>query len=121
MGEGVLLAFGRRSSPYWQDQKRMREEWVLVPTGEKEVEMGQLVGLAQTEPWLAATAAAHSSVHLSFLVVPFCFLHLDPIHRAACQSPYFIFTLFALLTSLLVKCLHSHPLYAFATSLSSSA
>ena len=28
-----------------------------------------------------------------------------------CQSPYFIFALFALLTSLLVKYLHSHPLY----------
>ena len=39
----------------------------------------------------------------------------------ACQSPYFIFALFALLTSLLVKYLHSHPLYTFATSLSSSA
>ena len=38
-----------------------------------------------------------------------------------CQSPYFIFALFALLTSLLVKCLHSHHLYAFATSLSSFA
>ena len=38
-----------------------------------------------------------------------------------CQSPYFIFALFALLTSLLIKCLHSHPLYAFTTSLSSSA
>ena len=41
----------------------------------------------------------------------------------ACQSPYFIFALFALLTSLLVKYLHSHPLYTFATfatSLSSS-
>ena len=33
---------------------------------------------------------------------------LDP---APCQSPYFIFALFALLTSLLVKYLHSHPLY----------
>ena len=38
-----------------------------------------------------------------------------------CQSPYFIFALFALLMSLLVKYLHSHPLYTFATSLSSSA
>ena len=43
------------------------------------------------------------------------------VEREVCQSPYFIFALFALLTSLLVKCLHSHPLYAFATSLSSSA
>ena len=82
VGEGVLLTFGRQSSPYWQDRKRMREEWVLVPTGEEEVEMGLLVGLVQTEPWPAAAAAAHSSVHLSFLVVPFCFLLLDPIHRA---------------------------------------
>ena len=40
---------------------------------------------------------------------------------ARCQSPYFIFALFALLTSLLVKYLHSHPLYTFATLLSSSA
>ena len=40
---------------------------------------------------------------------------------AICQSPYCIFALFALLTSLLVKYLHSHPLYTFATSLSSSA
>ena len=30
---------------------------------------------------------------------------------AVCQSPYFIFTLFALLMSLLVKYSHSHPLY----------
>ena len=30
---------------------------------------------------------------------------------APCQSPYFIFALFALLTSLLVKYSHSHPLY----------
>ena len=81
--EGVLLAFGRQSSPYWQDRKRMREEWVLVPTGEKEVEMGQLVGWVQIEPWLAAAAAAHFSVHPFFLVIPFCFLHPSPIHRAA--------------------------------------
>ena len=59
------------------------EEWVLVPTGEKEVETGQLVGWVQIEPWLAAAAAAHFSVHPSFLVVPFCFLHPSPIHRAA--------------------------------------
>ena len=38
-----------------------------------------------------------------------------------CQSPYFIFALFALLTSLLIEYLHFHPLYTFATSLSSSA
>ena len=83
VGEGVLLAFGQRSSPYWQDWKRMREEWVLVPTGEEEGEMGLLVGLVQTEPWPAAAVAAHSSALLAFLVVPFCYLHLSPIHRAA--------------------------------------
>ena len=98
---------------------------MLVPTGEEEAETDQLVDLVQTELWPAAAVAAHSSVRLSFLDVPFCFLLPDPIHRTAaagiCQSPYFIFALFALLTSLLVKCLHSHPLYAFATSLSSSA
>ena len=46
---------------------------------------------------------------------------LDLSSEEECQSPYFIFALFALLTSLLVKCLHSHPLYTFATSLSSFA
>ena len=61
----------------------MREEWVLVPTGEEEVETGQLVGWVQIEPWLAAAAAAHFSVHPSFLVVPFYFLHPSPIHRTA--------------------------------------
>ena len=81
--EGVLLAFGWQSSPYWQDRKHMREEWVLVPTGEKEVETGQLVGWVQIEPWLAAAAAAHFSVHPSFLIIPFCFLHPSPIHHAA--------------------------------------
>ena len=57
---------------------------MLEPTGEKEAGTGQLVGLVQVaEPWLAAAVAAHSSVHLAFLVVPFCFLHPGPIHRAA--------------------------------------
>ena len=59
------------------------EEWVLVPTGEEEAGTGQLVGLVQTEPWPAAAAAAHSSVHLSFLVVLSCFLLLSPIHHTA--------------------------------------
>ena len=44
--------------------------------------MGQL-GLAQTEPWLAAAVVAHSSALLAFLVVPFCYLHPSPNHRAA--------------------------------------
>ena len=56
---------------------------MLVPTGEEEVETGQLVGWVQIELWLAAAAAAHSFVHPSFLIVPFCFLHPNPIHRAA--------------------------------------
>ena len=56
---------------------------MLVPIGEEEAGMGQLVGLVQIEPWPAAAAAAHSSVHLSFLIVPFCFLHPSPIHHAA--------------------------------------
>ena len=62
----------------------MREEWVLEPTGEEETGTGQLVGLVQVaEPWLAATAVAHSSVHLAFLDVPSCFHHPGPILRAA--------------------------------------
>ena len=56
---------------------------MLVPTGEEEAGTGQLVDWVQTELWLAAAVAAHSSVHPSFLVVPFCFLRLGPIHRAA--------------------------------------
>ena len=57
---------------------------MLEPTGEKEAGMGQLVGLVQVaEPWLAAAVAAHFSVHLSFLVVPSCYLLPDPSHRAA--------------------------------------
>ena len=43
------------------------------------------------------------------------------INLEGCQSPYFILALFTLLMSLLVKYLHSHPLYTFTTSLSSSA
>ena len=35
----------------------------------------------------------------------------DQMVHQLCQSPYFIFALFALLTSLLIKYLHSHPLY----------
>ena len=62
----------------------MKEEWVLEPTGEEEVGTGQLVDLVQVaEPWPAAAVAAHSSVHLSFLVVPSCYLRLSPIHRTA--------------------------------------
>ena len=56
---------------------------MLEPTGE-EVGTGQLVGLVQVaEPWPAAVVAAHFSVCLAFLVVPFCFLLPDPNHRAA--------------------------------------
>ena len=57
---------------------------MLVPTGEEEAGMDQLVDLVQVaEPWLAAAAAVHSSVLLAFLVVLFCFLHPGPIHCAA--------------------------------------
>ena len=57
---------------------------MLEPTGEKEAGTGQLVGLVQVaEPWLAAAVAAHSSVHLSFLVVLFCYLLPGPNHRTA--------------------------------------
>ena len=57
---------------------------MLVPTGEEEAGMDQLVDLVQiAEPWLAAAAAAHSSVLLAFLIIPFCFLHPSPIHHAA--------------------------------------
>ena len=60
------------------------EEWVLVPTGEEEAGMGQLVGMVLVvEPSPAAAAAAHSFGLLAFLVVPFYFLHPSPIHRAA--------------------------------------
>ena len=55
---------------------------MLVPTGEEEAGMGQL-GLVQTELWPAAAVAAHSSVCLSFLIIPFCYLHPSPIHCAA--------------------------------------
>ena len=82
--EVVLPSSGQRSIPYWQDRKRRRKKWVLVPTGEEEAGTGQLVGLVQVaEPWPAAAAAVHFSVRLSFLNVPFCFLHPSPIHRAA--------------------------------------
>ena len=57
---------------------------MLVPIDEKEAGTGQLVGLVQVvEPWPAAAVAACSFVRLSFLVVPFCFRHPGPIHRAA--------------------------------------
>ena len=84
MGEGVLLAFGRRNSPCWQVQKRKREEWVLVPIGEEEVVMNQLVVMdLVVEPSPAAAVAAHSSGLLVFLVIPFCYLHPSPNHCAA--------------------------------------
>ena len=87
VGEGVLLAFGRQSSPYWQVQKRRREEWVLVPTGEEEAGMGQLVEMVLVvEPLPVAAAAAHSFGLLAFLVIPFYFLHPSPIHRAAAAN-----------------------------------
>ena len=57
---------------------------MLVPIGEEEVVMGQLVAMVLVvEPLPAAAVAAHSSDLLSFLVVPFCCLHPSPIHRAA--------------------------------------
>ena len=57
---------------------------MLGPTGEEEAGMGQLVGLVQVaEPQPAAAVAARFSVRLSFLVVPSCFCHPGPIHRAA--------------------------------------
>ena len=57
---------------------------MLEPTGEEEAGTGQLVDLVQVaEPWPAAAVAVHSFVHLSFLVVPSCFHHPGPIHRAA--------------------------------------
>ena len=57
---------------------------MLEPTGEEEAGMGQLVDLVRfVEPWLAATAVAHSFVRLAFLDVPSCFHHPGPIHRTA--------------------------------------
>ena len=57
---------------------------MLVPTGEEEAGMGQLVGMALVvEPLPAAAVAAHSFGLLAFLVVPFYFLHPSPNHRAA--------------------------------------
>ena len=57
---------------------------MLVPIGEEEVVMDQLVAMILVvEPSPAAAAAAHSFDLLSFLVIPFCFHHPSPIHRAA--------------------------------------
>ena len=57
---------------------------MLVPIGGEEVVMGQLVVMILVvEPSPAAAAAVHSSDLLSFLIVPFCFLHPSPIHCAA--------------------------------------
>ena len=81
--EDVQLSSGQQNTPYWQGQKRKREEWVLVPTGEEEAGRGQLVDWVQTEPWIAAAAAAHSSVRLSFLIIPLCFLLPSPNNHAA--------------------------------------
>ena len=54
------------------------------PTGEEEAGMGQLDGLVPVaEPWLSAAVAAHSSVCLTFLIIPSCYLLPDPNHRAA--------------------------------------
>ena len=56
---------------------------MLVPIGE-EVVTGQLVAMVPVVgPSPAAAVAAHSSDLLVFLVVPFCFLHPSPTHRAA--------------------------------------
>ena len=60
---------------------------MLVPTDEEEAGTGQLVGLVQVaEPWPAAAADAHSSVHLSFLVIPSYYLHPVPNHRVAAAA-----------------------------------
>ena len=54
------------------------------PTGEEEAGTGQPADPAQVaEPWPAAAVAAHSFVHLSFLVVPSCYLLPSPIYCAA--------------------------------------
>ena len=82
-GEDVLRASGRQSIPCWQGPRHRREEWVLVPTDEKEAGMVQLVGLVHVEPWLAAAVAAHFSDLLAFLIVLVCYLLPSPIHRAA--------------------------------------
>ena len=61
---------------------------MLEPTGE-ETGMGQLVDLVQVaKPWPAAAVAAHSSVHLSFLVAPSCFLLPDPNHHTAAVEDF---------------------------------
>ena len=60
---------------------------MLVPTDEEEVEMGQLVAMVLVVgPLPAAAAAVHSFDLLSFLVVPFCCLHLSPNHRPAAAN-----------------------------------
>ena len=57
---------------------------MLVPIGEEEVVMDQLVVMdLVVEPSPAAAVAAHSSGLLSFLVIPFCCLHPSPNHRPA--------------------------------------
>ena len=57
---------------------------MLGPIDEEEVGTGQLVGLVRVvEPWPAAAAAVHFSVHLAFLIIPSCYLHPDPNHCAA--------------------------------------
>ena len=59
---------------------------MLVPI-EEEVVMGQLVAmLLVVEPSPAAVAAAHFSDLLSFLIVPFYYLHPSPIHHAAAAN-----------------------------------
>ena len=55
---------------------------MLVPIDE-EAGMVQLADLVQTEPWLAAAVATHSSALLAFLVVLICFLLPDPNHCTA--------------------------------------
>ena len=56
---------------------------MLVPIDEDEVEMDQLVEVVLVVEPSPAAAAAHSFGLLFFLVIPFCFLHQSPIHRAA--------------------------------------
>ena len=57
---------------------------MLEPT---ESETGQLVVVVQVaEQWLAAAVAAHFSDLLACLVIPSCYLHPGPIHRAAAAN-----------------------------------
>ena len=85
----------------------------------KHTTLGEIAGLPNQnqgeQPRSRRVAKDKSFVRLQLVRIRCMFI------AAKCQSPYFNFALFALLTSLLIKYLHSHPLYTFATSLSSPA